>query len=234
LELGLGRWADAVTLFGSLATTGSPYLERRSAPSLVLAAVRAGRRDVAVGALEKFERWVVRTGSRSQLALVARSRALLAEGDAATAKFEQAARLHVRTPRPFEQGRTELLYGEHLRRAGQRRKARQHLRLALALFSQTGAVLWRERAEIELRASGETLRRAESTPLYRLTPQELQIARFVATGASTKAVAAQLFLSPRTVDAHLRNIFRKLGITSRAQLVGLSLGEPGEGLLDVE
>ena len=234
LELGLGRWADAVSFFGSLATTGSPYLERRSAPSLVLAAVRAGRRDVAAAALERFERWVARTGSRSQLALVARSRALLAEGDAATAKFEQATRLHVRIPRPFEQGRTELLYGEHLRRAGQRRKARQHLRLALALFSQTGAVLWRERAEIELRASGETLRRAESTPLYRLTPQELQIARFVATGASTKAVAAQLFLSPRTVDAHLRNIFRKLGITSRAQLVGLSLGEPGEGLLDVE
>ena len=108
------------------------------------------------------------------------------------------------------------------------------LRLALELFSQTGAVLWRERAETELRASGETLRRAEATPLGRLTPQELQIARFVATGASTKAVAAQLFLSPRTVDAHLRNIFRKLGITSRAQLVGLPLGEPGKSLPDVK
>jgi DNA-binding NarL/FixJ family response regulator len=107
------------------------------------------------------------------------------------------------------------------------------LRLALGLFRQTGAVLWAERAETELRASGETLRRAEATPLYRLTPQELQIARFVATGASTKAVAAQLFLSPRTVDAHLRNIFRKLGITSRAQLVGLPLGEPEESV-DVE
>jgi DNA-binding CsgD family transcriptional regulator len=234
LELGLGRWADAATFLGSLATTGSPYLERRSAPSLVLAAVRAGRRDVAAAALEKFERWVTRTGSRSQLALIARSRALLAQGEDATAKFEQALRLHARIPRPFEHGRTELLYGEHLRRAGQRRKARQHLRLALGLFSQTGAVLWRERAETELRASGETLRRPEATALGRLTPQELQIARFVATGSSTKAVAAQLFLSPRTVDAHLRNIFRKLGITSRAQLVGLHLGEPGEGLVDVE
>jgi DNA-binding CsgD family transcriptional regulator len=200
----------------------------------VLAAVRAGRPDVAAAALEKFERWVARTGSRSQLALVARSRALVAEDHLAAANFEQALRLHARIPRPFEQGRTELLYGEHLRRAGQRRKARQHLRLALELFSQTGAVLWRRRAETELRASGETLRRAEETPLDRLTPQELQIARFVATGASTKAVAAQLFLSPRTVDAHLRNIFRKLGITSRGQLVGLPLGEPGEGLPDVE
>jgi DNA-binding CsgD family transcriptional regulator len=189
---------------------------------------------VAAAALEKFERWVARTGSRTQLALIARSRALLAEDHAAAANFEQAARFHALIPRPFEQGRTELLYGEHLRRAGQRRKARQHLRLALELFSQTGAVLWRERAETELRASGETLRRAEATPLGRLTPQELQIARFVATGSSTKAVAAQLFLSPRTVDAHLRNIFRKLGITSRAQLVGLHLGEPGEGLVDVE
>jgi DNA-binding CsgD family transcriptional regulator len=234
LELGLGRWADAVTHFQAVATAGSPYLDRRSAPSLVLAAARAGRRDVAAAALDKFERWVARTGSRSQLALVARSRALIADGDSATAKFEQAARLHVRIPRPFEQARTELLYGEHLRRAGQRRKARQHLRLALGLFSQTGALLWGDRAETELRASGETLRRAEATPLHRLTPQELQIARFVATGASTKAVAAQLFLSPRTVDAHLRNIFRKLGITSRGQLVGLPLGEPGESVIDVE
>jgi hypothetical protein len=73
---------------------------------------------------------------------------------------------------------------------------KEERRAALALFNQTAAVLWRDRAEIELRASGETLRRAESTPLYRLTPQELQIARFVATGATTKAVAAQLFLSP--------------------------------------
>lgn len=234
LELGLARWADAVTHFQAIATTGSPYLERRSAPSLVLAAVRAGRPDVAAAALEKFERWVARTRSRSQLALVARSRALLADDNVAVAKFEQATRLHARTPRPFEQGRTELLYGEHLRRAGQRRKARQHLRLALGLFSQTGAVLWHERAAIELRASGETLRRSEGTLLDRLTPQELQIARFVATGASTKAVAAQLFLSPRTVDAHLRNIFRKLAITSRAQLAGLPLGDRGEGLVDVE
>jgi DNA-binding CsgD family transcriptional regulator len=235
LELGRGRWADAVTHFQAVATTGSPYLERRSAaPSLVLAAVRAGRPDVATAALEKFEQWVARTGSRSQLALVARSRALLAESDAATANYEQALRLHARVRRPFEQARTELLYGEHLRRAGQRRAARRHLRLALDLCHQTGATLWSERAETELRASGESLRRAEATPLDRLTPQELQIARFVATGATTKAVAAQLFLSPRTVDAHLRNIFRKLRITSRAQLGGLHLGEPGEPLLDGE
>jgi DNA-binding CsgD family transcriptional regulator/DNA-binding MarR family transcriptional regulator len=234
LELGLARWADAVTHFQAVATTGSPYLDRRSAPSLVLAAVRAGRPDVAAAALDKFEQWVERTGSRSQLALVARSRALLADDEVAVAEFEQATRFHARTPRPFEQGRTELLYGEHLRRAGQRRKARQHLRLALGLFSQTGAVLWHERAAIELRATGETLRRSEGTLLDRLTPQELQIARFVATGASTKAVAAQLFLSPRTVDAHLRNIFRKLAITSRAQLAGLPLADPGEGRVDVE
>jgi DNA-binding CsgD family transcriptional regulator len=110
---------------------------------------------------------------------------------------------------------------------------KEERRAALPLINHTAAVLWRDRAEIEQRASGETLRRAESTPLYRLTPQELQIARFVATGATTKAVAAQLFLSPRTVDAHLRNIFRKLGVTSRAQLVGLSLGAHVDGILDV-
>ena len=85
---------------------------------------------------------------------------------------------------------------------------------------------WAERAQAELRATGETVRRREPAELGRLTPQELQVARFVAQGLSNREVAAQLFLSPRTIDFHLRNVFSKLGLTSRVELATLSLGTP--------
>jgi len=91
------------------------------------------------------------------------------------------------------------------------------------VFEQLGAAPWAERARIELRASGQTARRRDPSTLRRLTPQELQVARFVAKGLPTRDVAAQLFLSPRTIDFHLRNVFAKLGISSRAQLAHLPL-----------
>jgi DNA-binding NarL/FixJ family response regulator len=103
-------------------------------------------------------------------------------------------------------------------------EARQHLRAALTGFEALGAVQWAERARTELRASGESARKRDPSTVSQLTPQELQVARFVADGLSNKEVAAQLFLSPRTVDAHLRNVFAKLGVTSRTQLARLSLG----------
>ena len=112
-----------------------------------------------------------------------------------------------------------------MRRRRQRAAAREHLRAALEGFEQLEAAPWAERARSELRASGETARRRDSSTISDLTPQELQVARFVTRGLSNKEVAAQLFLSPRTVDSHLRNIFGKLGITSRTQLLGLPLGD---------
>jgi DNA-binding NarL/FixJ family response regulator len=95
--------------------------------------------------------------------------------------------------------------------------------VALGLFEQLGAAGWCERARSELRASGETARKRDPSTLDQLTPQELQIARVVAAGASNKQVAAQLFLSPRTIEFHLRHVFAKLGITSRSQLAGFNL-----------
>jgi DNA-binding CsgD family transcriptional regulator len=106
-----------------------------------------------------------------------------------------------------------------------RRKARAHLRSAFRLFDELGARLRADQAQVELRASGERLRARGTAKSESLTPQELQIARFVATGATNKEVAEQLFLSPRTVDAHLRNVFRKFGFTSRGQLASLDLGD---------
>jgi DNA-binding NarL/FixJ family response regulator len=99
------------------------------------------------------------------------------------------------------------------------------LRAALSELQALGAALWAERAEAELLATGETARKRDPVTLGELTPQELQVARFVGEGLSNKEVAAQLFLSPRTIDAHLRSVFAKLGITSRTQLARMALGE---------
>ena len=120
---------------------------------------------------------------------------------------------------PLERARTELLWGESLRRRRHRSAARAHLRLALEAFDQLGAHPWAAIARTELRATGETARARVPEALDRLTPQELQVARFVAEGATNREVAARMFISPRTVDHHLRNVFAKLGITSRAELI---------------
>lgn len=231
LELVLGRPAAALGHFEALSTAGSlamqPYLSLRVSPSTVEAAVREGRTDLAAAVTARFAEWATATGAPANLALLERCRALLADEGEAEAHFEQALRLYAEVARPFEQARTELLYGECLRRAGRRRDAREHLRTAVDLFGHLHAHRRAEQAAAELRASGQTLRRRGSQE-EELTPQELQIARIVAAGVTNKEVAAQLFLSPRTVDAHLRNVFRKLGLTSRGQLALLYLGDPGE------
>jgi DNA-binding NarL/FixJ family response regulator len=159
------------------------------------------------------------------LALAARCRGLIAGDGAAEEELAEALRLHGEQTRPLDRARTQLLLGEHLRRGRQRVAAREQLRAALADFRALGAALWAERAESELRASGATARKRDPGTLGELTPQERQVARFVGEGLSNKEVAAQLFLSPRTIDAHLRSVFGKLGITSRTQLARLPLGE---------
>ena len=126
---------------------------------------------------------------------------------------------------PLDQGRTELLYGEWLRRQRRRIDARRHLRRALECFARLGAAPWEARARSELRASGETARRRDPSTLDQLTPQELQIARLISGGKTNPEGAAQLFLSPRTIDYHLRKIYSKLYIASRAELRGFDLGE---------
>ena len=120
---------------------------------------------------------------------------------------------------PLQRARTELLYGEWLRRERRRMEARVHLRAALELFRTLGAVPWAGRAEDELRATGKTVRKRDLSAVDRLTPQELQIAGLVTEGLTNREIAAQLYLSPRTVDYHLRKVFTKLGIGSRSELV---------------
>jgi DNA-binding CsgD family transcriptional regulator len=232
LDLGLGRTAEALSRFATLADltpgTGHPIIALYTAPDLVEAAVRADRADAAHTALEMFEQWADQTGSPWALALLERCRGLLASGNAADSHFEKAVEHHSTVGRSVEAARTELIYGEFLRRARQRKAAREHLRAALDLFEQVGAQPWAERARAELRASGESARRRDPSTIDELTRQELQIARFVAQGLTNRQVAEQLFLSPRTIDFHLRNVFRKLGIASRNELRRFRLGEDAE------
>jgi DNA-binding CsgD family transcriptional regulator len=129
-----------------------------------------------------------------------------------------------RTPTPggcLTGPRTHLALGEHLRRRRRRVDAREHVRTALALFEELGAASWAERAAQELRACGETARRRDVTTATDLTPQERQVAGLFRQGLSNRDAAAQPFVSPRIVDFHLRNVFSKLGVASRAELTAL-------------
>jgi DNA-binding NarL/FixJ family response regulator len=132
---------------------------------------------------------------------------------------------------PLELARTELLFGEHLRRERRRSHAQAHLRAAVETFRRLGASSWADRARGELRAAGGSELQQSQKIMSALTPQERRIALAVSEGATNREVAAQLFLSPRTVDYHLRKIFQKTGISSRTGLVRLTLtdGEPSEG-----
>jgi DNA-binding CsgD family transcriptional regulator len=225
LDLSRGRWADALARLQTLSPTRmslTATMVVRTIPDRVEAAIRAGQPEEARAALSVFEDFAAHTPTGWAGARLASCRALMTGGDEATAHFEDALRRSA-DALPFDLARIHLLYGEHLRRERRRTDSRVQFRAALEAFERFGAEPWAERARAELRASGETARRRDPSTTAQLTPQELQIARFVAEGLSNKEVAAQLFLSPRTIDSHLRNVFSKLAISSRTQLARLSL-----------
>jgi DNA-binding CsgD family transcriptional regulator len=227
LALATGRPDEALVQLEAMWTLGAVVhrgLARHSVPDLVEAAVRAGRPELGAERLPRYLSWAEAAGSAEAGALAARSRALLAGPDEADALFEESLRLHAVTDQPMQQARTALLYGEHLRRHRRRVDARGYLHLAADAFERLGAACWAQRARDELRATGETVRkrRGEGQDIDRLTHQELQVARAVSQGLTNREAAAQLFISPRTVDHHLRGIYRKFGITSRAELVLLA------------
>ncbi|MQA77089.1 MAG: AAA family ATPase [Streptosporangiales bacterium] len=234
LDLATGRATEALAHFEAIGrdrTAVHPGLVLITVPELVEAAVRDGRPERAQAPYERFATWADATGAPDLLALAARCGALLASGTAAEEAYVRALELHTGTGSPLERARTELLYGQHLRRERRRTDARTHLRAAQDTFRRIGAAVWADRAGDELRATGETARQREPSTLTTLTPQELRIATVVSEGATNREIAAQLFLSPRTVDYHLRKVFQKLGVTSRTELTRLVLaeaaGQPG-------
>jgi DNA-binding CsgD family transcriptional regulator len=157
-------------------------------------------------------------------------RAMLSEHDGAgdsrptSELFESALAHHAAANRPYDEARVELAYGEFLRRDQRRVDARTHLRAALEVFGDLHAVPLADRAGQELRASGETARKRDVSTQVQLTPMELKVAQLVASGLSNKDAAAQIWVSPRTVAFHLRNVFAKAGVTSRGELAQLDLG----------
>lgn len=223
LELGSGRLEEAIAAGEEVARLSHErgLLEPGVlwwAPDLIEAYVRSGRNADALRVLERFEGEAESTGRVTARAAAARCRGLLASEDAFEAAFEQALRLHGEAGTPFELARTQLCLGERRRRAGRRVDAREALRAALTVFDRLEAAPWGDRARSELGASGETVRRRSEAATEDLTSHELQVARVVAQGATNREAAAQLFLSPKTIDFHLRNVYRKLGIRSRTEL----------------
>jgi DNA-binding CsgD family transcriptional regulator len=222
LELGFGRPALGVErleeLDRHLETHGIGDVDVSPAPELVDAYLRLGRRDDAVAAAASFAERARAKGQPWALARAARANGLVAGDPGFVEPFEEALRLHELTPDLFEMGRTRLAYGSRLRRARQRVRARAELREAIEAFDRLGATPWLELAASELAATGETARRRDPSTRDELTPQELQICLLLAEGNTTREAAAALFLSPKTIEYHLRNAYRKLGISSREEL----------------
>jgi len=231
LELGLARPLPAIEKLRPVADLAERHGVREPsilpyAPDLIEAYARAGERQAAMSELAKLAELAGAVDRRWALAAAARLRGLLGRDDDLDEHFGAALELHEQgAGSAFERARTELLYGERLRRAKRRVDAREHLRSATELFDGLGAAPWSEQARRELRASGESIPRRDPTAPEKLTPQELQIALQVAEGRTNRDVAAALFLSPKTVEFHLTRVYRKLDIHSRAELVRLFASE---------
>jgi DNA-binding CsgD family transcriptional regulator len=214
---GLGRYAAAQAA-AEQARQDTLYVCMWALPELIEAAVRNGDTRNARNALERLAETTQASGTDYGLGLEARSRALLSDGQAADGLYRQAIDRLSRTRLRLELGRTHLLYGEWLRREGRRADARTHLRTAYEILAPMGATAFAERARRELLAAGETALRHTAQTRTELTAQEATIARLARDGQTNTEIGAQLFLSARTVEWHLGNVFTKLGIGSRRQL----------------
>ncbi len=226
LDLSYGRASEAVGRFRTLARAepghGHRTVRLLSAPHFVEAAARTGEYGRARSALEEYARWAETTGSPGPRAVTSRCHALLTDGEQAWEHFDEALRLHRRSGAGgVEEARTLLSYGAALRRARFPSVAREHLRHALEMFERLETSLWVERVRAELRAAGEPVPGGRAGSAQDLTPQQLRIAELVAQGATNREIAAHLFVSPRTVEHHLRNVFQRVGVRSRVELARL-------------
>ncbi|MER5470703.1 LuxR C-terminal-related transcriptional regulator [Streptomyces sp. NPDC002685] len=227
LDLGAGRFAAAAARLRALAGFGPGHGHRAvrhlATPLYVEAAARTGETRVARAAHADYDHWARTIRSPDELALSARSRALLVGGAEAVEHYRTALDLHASGTRDFERARTELLFGGALRRLRQRTQARDRLHSALEAFEHFGTPQWAAQARAELRVLGESAvpARGAEDLAARLTAQQLMVARMAAEGATNREIAARLALSPRTIDHHLRGVFTRLGIRSRIELVRL-------------
>ena len=222
LEVSVGNYAEALTAVQPMLRTfeaipGTEIMTASFIPDAVEAMIALGRSSEAEPLIEALERNGRRLNRPWMLAIGARCRSmwLAAQGDvgAAARRAQEAMAEHDRLPMPFERARTQLLLGQLQRRQRQKELSRATLREALHAFEAMGTPLWADRARAELV-------RAEAVPTrdLALTASELRVAELAASGMTNKDVAAALFISPKTVEAHLARIYRKLGIKTRAEL----------------
>jgi ATP/maltotriose-dependent transcriptional regulator MalT len=185
---------------------------------LIEAAVRSGKPERAAGSLARLAEIAGASATEYALGILARCRAMLGDGETADRHYREAIERLGRTRMRVALARALLLYGEWLRRENRRVDAREQLRAAHKMLGDAGMEAFADRARHELQATGETVRKRTVDTLDDLTPQETQIARLAAGGRTNPEIGAQLFLSPRTVEWHLRKVFGKLGIASRREL----------------
>ena len=221
LDLAIGRTANAIEqlegVYVRLARAGNWEANVTPAWDLVEAHARVGQieraRELLAEAAEAMP-----PASPGEEAVIARCVGIVADDSVFERAFERALSLHDAEPFPFERARTEHAYGERLRRAGQRKRAREMLHRAVVAFDELGATAFASRTRAELAASGARLR-STAEARESLTPREMQVALAVAEGASNEEVAAALYVTPKTVEYHLTRVYRKLGLRSRAELV---------------
>jgi DNA-binding CsgD family transcriptional regulator len=216
---GLGRYAEALSAAMQAAEdTSTVFISMWALPELIEAAARTGEAAAAHNALARLADFTRGGMTDFGLGIEARSRALLSHGPAAETLYAEAITRLGRTRLRTELGRAHLLYGEWLRRENRRTDAREQLRTAYELLSAIGAAAFAGRAQRELAATGETVRKRAAASPAELTAQEASIARLAVEGRTNPEIGAQLFLSARTVEWHLRKVFAKLGIASRREL----------------
>jgi DNA-binding CsgD family transcriptional regulator/tetratricopeptide (TPR) repeat protein len=226
---GLGRYDEALAAAQQAADDPTDlFFATWGLVELIEAAARAGEDELASDPLRRLSAAARASGTDLALGFEARSRALLSEGDLADSLYREAIERLERTAVRVELSRAHLVYGEWLRRERRRLDAREQLRRAHAMFTDFGMEAFAERARVELEATGERARVRTEQTRDDLTPQEAQISRLAADGATNQEIAARLFISPSTVDYHLRKAFRKLGVRSRTQLARqvLDAGSP--------
>jgi DNA-binding CsgD family transcriptional regulator len=219
LTNGLGRYEEALVA-AEQASEGSPrlFISAWALPELIEAAVRSGKNRIAADALQRFAEATNAGDADWAVGIEARSRALLSEDETAELLYREAIERLGRTRLRPELARAHLLYGEWLRREGRRIDAREQLRTAHEMLAEIGMEAFAERARRELVATGVKVRSRLDETRDQLTPQEEQIARLARDGLSNAEIGTRLFISPRTVEWHLRKVFAKLGISTRRGL----------------
>jgi DNA-binding CsgD family transcriptional regulator len=229
LHNGNGRYAEALAAARQGGEQDDAGLFAWTLVELIEAGVRSGATDAASAALDRLSARTQASGTDWALGIEAGSRALLSDGRDAEPLYREAVERLGRTRGVVHLARAQLLYGEWLRRENRRVDAREQLRAAHDTFSRIGAEAFAERARGELLATGETAPRRTAETRDVLTPQEAQIARMARDRQTNPEIGAQLFISPRTVEYHLRKVFTKLDISSRKELRGALAGIPDSG-----